>query len=88
MTSIRDVLEALGIETEPPPKRASLSDDAARVLALLDDGAHDADEITRGSGLSSGSVAAALVELELAGLVVQGEGSFRTLGRTGRSVAR
>jgi DNA processing protein len=87
LTSIRDVLEALGIQTEPPRKRASLSDDAARVLALLDDGARDANEITRGSGLSSGSVAAALVELELAGLVVQGEGSFRTLGRTGPSVA-
>jgi len=87
LTSIRDVLEALGIRTEPPRKRASLSDDAARVLALLDDGARDANEITRGSGLSSGSVAAALVELELAGLVVQSEGSFRTLGRTGPSVA-
>jgi len=87
LTAVRDVLEALAIETEAPRKQASLSEDAAVVLALLADGVRQADDVTRSSGLSSGSVAAALVELELAGLAVQAEGAYRTLAGRRSSAA-
>jgi DNA processing protein len=88
LTAIRDLLESVGVEANAPPRRSSLSEEAAAVLAHLSDGVREADEVTRGSGLSSGSVAAALVELELAGLVVQAEGAYRTLGGNRSPVAR
>jgi predicted Rossmann fold nucleotide-binding protein DprA/Smf involved in DNA uptake len=47
------------------------------VLELLSDGPASADALTRASGLAVGAVGAALVELELAGLVAEGAGIFR-----------
>jgi DNA processing protein len=76
LLSAGDVLAALGLEPEPrsPPP---VSDMAAAVLAVLADGGHDADTLARVAERTSGEVAAALVELELAGLVGQGEGIYR-----------
>jgi len=76
LTTAADVLESLGIEPPeaPPPE---LGADAAAVLELLRDGPASADALTRGSGLAAGAVGAALVELELAGLVAEGAGIFR-----------
>jgi DNA processing protein len=78
LTSVRDVLEALGIEAERRTRTASVSDAARSLLALLADGASAADELTRASGLSSAEVAAALVELELGGLAAQADGVYRS----------
>jgi DNA processing protein len=72
-----DVLESLGVEPSPPPIPASLSPEANAVLAFLADGAATLDEISRGTDLGSPEVAVALTELELAGLVVGGEGLYR-----------
>jgi DNA processing protein len=84
LTAVRDVLDAVGLEAEPTARSASVSDAARSLLALLDDGASAADDLTRASGLSSAQVAAGLVELELGGLAAQAEGVYRSFspGRT------
>jgi DNA processing protein len=76
LTQSGDVLEALGIEpvTEQKP---SLDGDAAAVLAALAAGPASADELVRSTALAAGAVAAALAELELAGLASEGEGVYR-----------
>ena len=88
MTSVRDVLDALGIASEPRALPSSLSDTAAALFLLLADGARDADELTRAAGRPSGDVAAALFELELAGLAAQGDGVYRALSPERSRVAR
>jgi DNA processing protein len=72
----RDVSATLGLEPELPA-RPRVSGASAAVLELLADGASDADSLARLSGRPSGEIAAALIELELAGLVVAAEGSYR-----------
>jgi DNA processing protein len=76
LLSSRDVLAALGREPTPR-KRPSIPESSAALLELLADAARDADELARRSGRSSAEVAAALVELELAGLVVAADGVYR-----------
>jgi DNA processing protein len=81
-----DVLCALGLEPPdtPPP---AVSAAGANVLRLLTNSAHDFDGIVRATGRSSAEVAAALVELELAGLVAEAEGIYRCRITAGRSPA-
>jgi DNA processing protein len=76
LLSPRDVLGALGIE---PPERPlpPVSGAATSVLRLLEDSARDFDAVVRLAGRSSAEVAAALVELELAGVVDETEGIYR-----------
>lgn len=71
-----DVLAALGLEAAPAP-RAEVTDAAARVLAVLADGPRGQDELVRATGLATSAVAAALVELELAGLAAEADGVHR-----------
>jgi predicted Rossmann fold nucleotide-binding protein DprA/Smf involved in DNA uptake len=47
------------------------------VLAHVRDGPAGGDELVRATALDAGAVATALTELELAGLIVQGEGVYR-----------
>jgi DNA processing protein len=88
LTAVRDVFEALGIETTSSAPAASVSDAAAALLVLLGDGAAGADELVRASGFSSAEVAAALVELELAGLAAQADGVYRSFTPGRSRVAR
>jgi len=78
-----DVLEVLGIERGPVTPPTSVSPEAGAVLGFLAAGAASLDEISRSTGVGSAEVAVALTELELAGLVSQGEGRYRraTAGR-------
>jgi DNA processing protein len=83
LLSARDVLGILGLDTHPclvtrPPP---VSDAAARVLSLLADGAVDADALGRLANRPAAEVAAALVELELAGLAAGADGVYRALNR-------
>lgn len=71
LTAAADVLELFGIESEPPAPDAP---EAASILAHLP---ATADELVRLTELEPGPLAAALAELELAGLVVEGEGTYR-----------
>jgi DNA processing protein len=88
LTSVRDVLETLGIEPATPARHSTLSDAAATLLELLGDGASGMDELIRASDLSSAEVAAALVELELAGLAAQADGVYRSFSPGRSRVAR
>jgi DNA processing protein len=80
LLSAGDVLRALGLEPEPP-KPPPVSDAAAVVLSLLADAAVDADALGRLAKRPSAEVAAALVELELAGLAAGADGVYRALSR-------
>jgi len=59
---------------------AELSAHAERVLERLQAGASTADELARATGLDVAAVTGALVELELAGAAVEGEGRYRAPG--------
>jgi DNA processing protein len=76
LTCAADVLEVFGLPG-PAPRKPPGSGDAAAVLAQLRDAAGTADELARSTGLAAGAVAAALTELELAGIVAGSEGRFR-----------
>ena len=78
VTSPADVLEAIGVE--PPtsePDRPASGTAAAQALSALENGASSVDEIARATGMTPGAVAAALVELELGGLVEVRAGIYR-----------
>jgi DNA processing protein len=78
LLSADDVLTSLGRE-HAPARAGAVGEAATQILPLLGDAARDADELARLSGRESGEVAAALVELELAGLVAGAEGVYRCL---------
>jgi DNA processing protein len=75
-TSPQDVLDGLGIEA-PEQAAPELGPDAERVLERLREFAVGADELQRSTGLGAAALAAALTELELAGVAVQDGGVFR-----------
>jgi DNA processing protein len=76
LLSAADVLSALGIE--PAVSAAPrVSDAAARVLVQVAAAPAGADELARSTGLDAASLAAALCELELSGLVSTDEGVYR-----------
>lgn len=77
LLAVEDVLETLGLERAPPAVPDTLSAEARAVLARLADGARSPDELVRETSLSSPRVAVAITELELAALVVPGEGVYR-----------
>jgi DNA processing protein len=73
-----DVLEPLGLQ--PKARKApNLTRLADHVLRLLADEPQEADRLTRTSGRASGDVGAALVELELSGLVASADGVYRAV---------
>ena len=78
LTCAEDVLEALGIEPAAPEAR-SVGDAAAAVLERLRDAPAAADELARTTALDAASLAAALTELELAGLVAAADGLYRAV---------
>lgn len=87
LTAVRDVLAALGIEPATP-KEAAVSAPASAIFELLADAARGADELTRLAGRTSAEVGAALIELELAGLVAQADGVYRRFSPGRSPVAR
>jgi DNA processing protein len=77
VTSSEDVLEAIGLAPPDDPGPGAPGGVAARVLEALDAGAATADEVVRAAGLDASAAAAALTELELAGLVRGTAGVYR-----------
>jgi DNA processing protein len=77
-TRAADVLEAIGVE--PRPSVPLLPDDpaVAAILDALSAGASTQDELVRATALPAAGVAAALVELELGGMVAVEEGVVRS----------
>ena len=83
VTCAADVLDVLGVEPPPPPEPAVLAEPLRAIRSLVADGSVGADAIVRRTGLAAGTVAAALAELELLGLVTQSDGLYReVMGRT------
>ena len=74
-----DVIEALGLEKAIAPRNVLRSEEATRVRKFLADQSASVDELIRSSGLAVNVVAAALVELELAGEAVCAEGVYRLI---------
>jgi DNA processing protein len=83
LLAVDDVLEAIGLERQPPSP-VSVSPGAGELLEALADGPRGADELARACGWDGARVSAALVELELAGLVSGTDGVYRC--RPDRSV--
>jgi DNA processing protein len=71
LTSAADVLELFGLDG------AEVSPPDAEAAVLLERLPATADELARTTGLDAGLLAAALAELELAGLVAEAEGTYR-----------
>jgi DNA processing protein len=76
LTRTGDVLEQLGVEPTVV-ERPRLGSAAETVLAAVRAGVATADEVARATGLDAGAVAAALVELDLAGVVGEDDGMLR-----------
>jgi predicted Rossmann fold nucleotide-binding protein DprA/Smf involved in DNA uptake len=73
------VLELFGLEA-PAEDDVDLGDGARAILERLD-GSKSANELVRATGLDAGVAAAALSELELAGLVAASDGVYRRTRR-------
>lgn len=78
LLAVADVLDVLGL-AHAPRQRQELSSIASEVLTLLGDSARETDGLTRATGRTSAEVGAALVELELAGLVASADGLYRAV---------
>jgi len=76
-TSVADVLAAVGVEP-PESTPPSLTPAAQAALVAVGAGAATADEVVRVTALEPPAVAAALMELELAGVVHESSGVYRT----------
>jgi DNA processing protein len=76
LTRTEDVLELFGLEAVQPDA-PELSTAALSVLERVQDEPRGADALGRAIGLGAGEVAAALAELELAGLVAESAGVYR-----------
>jgi DNA processing protein len=79
LTKADDVLEVFGLSAADEDESAPPEGPAASVLAVLREGPASVDELVRASGLDAGEVAAALAELELAGLAGEAAGLYRAL---------
>ncbi len=77
LTAADDVLELFGLAALQRPAAPPLGPNAASVVKRLTDGAASADELARATGLAPGPLAAALAELELAGLATETDGRYR-----------
>jgi DNA processing protein len=81
VTCLGDALAVLGLSPALPPAPAPLDPRLAPIRATIGDAPVSADQVARRTGLPAGAVAAALAELELAGLVIQSEGLYREVMR-------
>jgi DNA processing protein len=79
LTRVEDVLSSFGLEKKAAPG-PNVSQAADGVFAHLRDAALGADELARATELDAGALAAALSELEVAGLVAEASGVYRAVG--------
>jgi DNA processing protein len=83
VTCLGDALAVLGLAPAPPPSSDPVDPRLAPVQAVIADAPVSADQIARRTGLPAGAVAAALAELELAGVVIHSDGLYREVMRRG-----
>ncbi len=77
VTCVEDVLRVLGVDPPPARARAALDPALEPVLEAVADAPATADELARTTGRPAAVVAASLAELELLGLVEEGDGVYR-----------
>ena len=90
VTSVDDVLSALGLEPAPEPPAPAAGTAAAggaaeAILGRLRDAPSTADELARATGRGAGELAVLLSELELAGLATEADGVYRAALTGGRA---
>ena len=78
VTGLDDVLAVVGVEPAPVIA-AAIEPRLEPIRAAVADTPASADEIVRATGLPPGVVAAALAELELAGIVAHADGLYRVV---------
>jgi DNA processing protein len=78
VTGVDDVLAILGVEPVPTAP-VTIEPRLEAVVAVVADAPTAADEVVRATGLPPGVVAAALAELELAGIVAHADGLYRVV---------
>jgi len=84
VTAVADVLEAFGLEPEPPPPMPlDLGGTAAKIVERLELEPACADTLVRALSVDAGEVASILTELELSGTVSERDGFFRLVRRLG-----
>jgi DNA processing protein len=79
LTAAEDVLELFGLEVGAQVQASPLGATATRVLERLAQSAGTADELARVTGTEAGPIAAALAELELAGVIAEADGRYRVV---------
>lgn len=79
LTCAQDVLESYGLAA-PVRVAPELGTAAAALFERVREAAAGADELARATGLGAGELAAALTELELAGVVREEDGVYRAAG--------
>jgi DNA processing protein len=77
VTGSGDVLRALGLKVPSATAPAALEPRLELVRAVVADAPTGADEVVRRTGLGPATVAAALAELELLGVIGQADGLYR-----------
>jgi DNA processing protein len=77
VTCVGDVLAVLGVRPAPAAPPALLDDRLERVRVVIADAPASVDEIVQRTDLDAASVAAAIAELELLGVIAQAEGRYR-----------
>lgn len=80
LTGVDDVLQTFGLVL-PDPVPVDVGPEAEALLARLRDAPASADALARAVGIEAGAASAALVELELAGLVGEADGVYRAAVR-------
>jgi DNA processing protein len=83
LTTADDVLDLFGLTASKRHRPPVLGADATAALSRLADGAASADQLARATGIEPGPLAAALAELELAGLIAEADGCYRVVMRPG-----
>jgi predicted Rossmann fold nucleotide-binding protein DprA/Smf involved in DNA uptake len=76
VTRAEDVLEVFGLE-RATTSQVAVAPTAKALLQALRDASLTADELVRASRIDPAAASAALIELELARLVVQEDGVYR-----------
>jgi DNA processing protein len=78
LTTAGDVLETLGVEPAPQPE-AVVGENAASLLHALSTELAGVNDLVARTGLDAATVATALAELELAGVVAEADGLYRAV---------
>lgn len=76
VTDVNDILEYLGMDTEPSKANLSLSDEEKAVLQVMDNGAKTAETIAKETKIAPSKLVSLLTYMEVKGLIKRAAGRF------------